>query len=206
MRNKKQFKKVVRIYTFDGDTEKNYLKSLFSDRYKGVSVDIQPKLKNTIEDIMDYVLEEAKAHETADLKGLFLIVDMDVVYKNDKIHVYQTKRKKMKSVRRRNVALIESLPCIEYWFLLHYVFQDKLFVNCEEVLKELKKNGRLPDYDKTNNYTKRVYEKLKEDINKAIKNSKKGYTKKRQPKEQFSYTNIYEMIEKLDSIYNSDKK
>lgn len=86
---------------------------------------------------------------------------------------------------------------------MHFVFQDKLFVNCAEVLKELKKSDRLPNYSKHSKYTVGLYEKLKNDIDAAIRNSINVLKKPRQAKEQYSYTNMHELIDILDKIYKS---
>lgn len=131
------------------------------------------------------------------------MLDLDTLHKDGKIRYYEEKKKKLKKAGDNNFSIVESRPCIEYWCLLHFVFQDKLFVNCEGVLKELKKSDRLPDYDKGNKYTKGLYERLKNDIDTAIKNSTTVMKKPRQAKEQYSYTNMQEMIATLDRIYKS---
>lgn len=200
LKPKRTFKKVVRIYC-EGITEKNYLRALIADRFKGITVEVLPKLKNKTEVMLDAILEELKSAEIEDLMGLFLVMDMDVVHKDKKMPLYLRRKKEMVSLKQDKLHFVESQPCIEYWFLLHFVFTDKIFVNCEEVMKELKKKDRLPDYKKTDNYTQRVYEALKKDISKAMDNSLKGCSKKRQRGEQHSYTRMHEMIEALDRIH-----
>lgn len=56
MSHKKSFKKVVQIYC-EGDTEKNYLEAMFNDRYKGIKADFKPKIKGSIESILDTILD-----------------------------------------------------------------------------------------------------------------------------------------------------
>lgn len=200
MSPKKSFEKVVRIYC-EGDTEKRYLVTMFTDRYKGLRAQFKPKIKGSIEHILEGFLQELYEPETKALKGLFLVLDMDTLYTQGKIPIYKQIKKKLEAVGDSKFSIIESRPCIEYWFLLHFVFQDKLFVNCDSVLKELKKKDRLPDYDKHGKYTKDLYEKLKKDIDAAIKNSLSVLGKPRQPDEQYSYTHMHDMIATLDRIY-----
>lgn len=97
MKAKKQFKKVVRIYC-DGDTEKKYLQAMFAERYKGIKATILPQIKNSIEDIMDAVLEELKDPETKDLKGLFLVLDMDTLYIQKKLTAYKRMKREIKKL------------------------------------------------------------------------------------------------------------
>ena len=112
---------------------------MFTDRYKGLRAQFKPKLKGSIEHILEGFLQELYEPETKALKGLFLVLDMDTLYTQGKIPIYEQIKKKLEAVGDSNLSIIESRPCIEYWFLLHFVFQDKLFVNCDSVLKELKK-------------------------------------------------------------------
>jgi hypothetical protein len=202
MRPKKSFKKVVQIYC-EGDTEKNYLVAMFSDRYKGIKAEFKPKIKGSLESILDAILGVLKEPETKELKGLFLVLDMDTVYVQNNIRYFEEKKKELVVTGNSKFSSIESRPCIEYWFLLHFVSQDKLFVNCDEVLSELKKSNRLPDYNKQSRYTKGLYERLKNDIDAAIKNSIQVKNKPRQANEQYSYTNMHQMIATLDKIYDS---
>lgn len=50
---------------------------------------------------------------------------------------------------QNEIYFIESNPAFEFWLLLHFVFTDRQFRNCDEVITELKKNGRLEKYEKT---------------------------------------------------------
>ena len=47
----------------------------------------------------------------------------------------------------RNVLLCDSMPAIEYWFLLHYRETNKHFGTSRAVIQELK--AFIPQYDKT---------------------------------------------------------
>jgi len=202
-RRKIPFKKSVLVYCIDGDVEKKYLYALFKDRYKDTGLESFPKIKNQIEMVFKSILKDLELPETRDLVGVFILIDMDTIIRDNKSSSYKSFKRKVDNLQMDNVHIIESRPCIEYWFLLHYCFTDRLFDNCEQVMRELKRNGRLPDYDKSRTYSETVYNKTKLHIDKAMKNSKKGCEKQRQPQEKYSYTKMYQLIEYLDNKCNS---
>ena len=43
---------------------------------------------------------------------------------------------------------IVSNPCFEVWFLLHFVFSTKSYLNQNQVLEELRQSDRIPHYKK----------------------------------------------------------
>ncbi|HOD18080.1 MAG TPA: RloB domain-containing protein [Candidatus Cloacimonadota bacterium] len=88
--SKKPFKQVVNIYC-EGETERNYLQAMLKDRYPGLKVP-RPKIYSNPEDMIKSVIEELKLKNTKSLKGIFLVIDMDVFYKDNK---------KMESYKRR---------------------------------------------------------------------------------------------------------
>ena len=49
-----------------------------------------------------------------------------------------------------SVLLCDSMPSIEYWFLLHYKHTTRHFGTSKAVIKELRKY--LPQYDKTEQF------------------------------------------------------
>jgi hypothetical protein len=202
MKANRQFRKVVHVYC-EGDTEKNYIRALCLDRYKKIRVDIFPNLKNGLESIFELLKEEMNCNEYLDLQGLFLVLDMDALHHHRQITEYtRDKQKLLVKDCERKLLFVESRPCIEYWFPLHYVFQDKLFIDCSAVIAELKKKDRLPDYAKNNRYTSGIYERTKILIDTAITNAIKVQCKKRVKGQDHSYTLLHELIQKLDQIEN----
>ena len=61
-----------------------------------------------------------------------------------------------------------SNPCFEYWYLLHYCDHKGYLENCDAVLKQLQKKGRLDKYKKSDD----VYQVLLPHQSKAIENAK----------------------------------
>jgi hypothetical protein len=56
--------------------------------------------------------------------------------------------------RMDNVVFCDSLPSVEYWFLLHHKNTNRHFKDSTEVERELKKV--IPEYEKTTNYLEKV--------------------------------------------------
>jgi len=71
---------------------------------------------------------------------------------------------------------ITSVPCYEFWLLLHYKFMMRSFANtqqrsvCDMVISELKSKDCMPYYDKKD---KNIYSKTKVQLTTAIKNAER---------------------------------
>ena len=91
---------------------------------------------------------------------------MDVIYSDNRINEYKNQKKSVESLEqaKERLAIIESRPCIEFWFLLHYKNTDKCFVNCDKIWLVKGISTPLPEII---NCTKQklVKEKIKKYIN-----------------------------------------
>ena len=96
-----------------------------------------------------------------------------------------------------------SIPCFEFWLLLHFGYTTHQFCapgnasNCDLVLRELRKKGRIPGYDKG---AQNIYALTKAKLSDAI-----GYAKQLQKHNQDTdtnnpSTNIHELIEYLIAL------
>lgn len=100
---------------------------------------------------------------------------------------------KKKYAGKKNVILCDSLPSLEYWFLLHYEDTNKHFINAHAVQKELQ--FFIPQYEKSDSFLQN--QKWVEDmttngkLETAIKRAKKYEAA------QGSYSNVYKAIESL---------
>ena len=52
---------------------------------------------------------------------------------------------------RNGYRIAFSNPCFEYWYLLHYTDHSGYLEDCDEVIRQLQKKGRLPNYSKSDN-------------------------------------------------------
>jgi hypothetical protein len=96
--------------------------------------------------------------------------------------------------KNKNVLICDSLPCIEFWFLLHFMHTNRPFQHSKEVERELKKH--LKDYRKTREYLEngkwvgQIFPKLEY----ACKNAKASAKSN-----GGSYSNIFLAIEALEA-------
>ena len=81
-------------------------------------------------------------------EGFAIVVfDADVSQRNDKERQL-VERMKTKYANNKDVLVCDSLPSIEYWFLLHYKDAGRLFKTSNEVVEEIKKYNSQFDKSK----------------------------------------------------------
>ena len=90
----------------------------------------------------------------------FVVVDLD--NKEDKAKEIQ-----QLEAKNRVEKFIVSNPCFEVWYLLHYGFSTKSYINADAVIRELKKH--YSEYEKTSD----MYPLLKDIMDDAIANAEK---------------------------------
>jgi RloB-like protein len=118
-------------------------------------------------------------------------------------------QKVLKSAKDKKIKVIVSIPCFEYWLLLHFKyitspFQAAQGSHCGEVIKALKKlKGHWSNYEKSKNFLKEHYSCcLKEKQDTAITNAKTraSMCQDDQLKDKNPYTQMYLLIEYLSNI------
>lgn len=105
----------------------------------------------------------------------------------------------------RNVTFIETYPCTEFWFLLHFLpdLSTKVYHSCEEIIPELRKF--MPGYEKSKKYFRRnnLYCFLRDNGNmqNAIQNAKKLCEIANQyPEDMLAYSEIHKVISLLNEL------
>ena len=103
------------------------------------------------------------------------------------------------------VMFIETNPCTEFWFLLHFLPNAvcRRYENYEKLLPELQKH--MPGYEKTKRYFIRtnLYKFLIEngDLERAMANSEKlCKLSKESPEDWNAYSEIHKVIKLLNEI------
>jgi hypothetical protein len=128
-----------------------------------------------------------------------VVFDADVSTWNETEKERLVKLRK-KYVKNRRVTLCDSLPSIEYWFLLHYVSINRYFGTSKAVMEELTKY--IKDFDKTESFLKNqkwVSDMCVEDqLDMASRRAQTFGT------DGESYTNIWKAMENIGLI-KSDK-
>ena len=126
--------------------------------------------------------------------SVICVFDADVSNRNlaEKEKLNQFRRKYQKN---SGVLICDSLPSIEFWFLLHFIKTSKHFQNSKAVERELKKF--ITDYSKTDNYLRNIrwVEQLVEKSETACDNAKSI-----EQVDGCSYSNIFKAIEQLESM------
>ncbi len=176
LRKKRSTRKSYAIIV-DGETEKWYLELL--KKHKKLllaNIVLKPEIpkRKSFTQTYDFVIEKSKE----DYDIVFWLIDLDVILKQIKENSKFKKKFKdcIKMVKsHKNIKIIVNNPCLEFWFLLHFRYTDRKFLNCKDIEKELKKY--LKDYQKTETYFKKskndIYTRLKPYLPKATNNSKK---------------------------------
>lgn len=168
-------------FVVEGETEVWYLQMFkqHEQRDRNLRVNIKPEIpqKKKIKDQYKLVRELARS----EYDRVFWIVDLDVIIKETR----EAPKEKLPplnefmELRRRlhdefdNVQVIVNNPCLEFWFLLHFVKTNEYYKNYQEVLIELREY--LRGYDKTRRYfmkaNKDIYARLKPYLEHAIENA-----------------------------------
>ncbi len=176
-----------------GITEQWYFKHL--QTLREYSVKIKPRYfgrENAVklDKLVDKVLKE---------EGFAIVVfDADVAQRNDKER-QMVERMKSEYANNKDVLFCDSLPSIEYWFLLHYKGVGRLFNTSNEVVKEIKKYNS--QFDKSEKFLKNDSwvrqlcegERLKQAIDRC-----KQQEDKVNRGESVSYSKVYKAIELLE--------
>lgn len=137
---------------------------------------------------------------------VFCLLDMDRLLRVPKeMQIYQNAKRKYGKCRDTKVVFVETNPCTEFWFLLHFLpgLTSKNYATYEDVLPDLRRY--LPDYDKTKRYLSRTnlyqYLCMEGDLARAMQNSE---TLRRlsleNPEDYRSYSEIHEVLKALDDL------
>jgi hypothetical protein len=111
--------------------------------------------------------EKSKTGNTIKFDQVFCVFDDD-----NKPEKY---KKALTTAKKYNFTAITSIPCFEFWFLLHYCYTTSPFSSykelCPKLEAEMRKAGILKqgkNYDKSD---KSLYEKLRRNQETAINNA-----------------------------------
>lgn len=119
----------------EGATEWHYISSF--NKVENYKVSIRPSLpkKSTYSEIFN----KAKQLINQGYDRAYCLIDLDVCCED--MVSYQKYLKEKKSIEKnKNIKVFETMPCIEYWFLLHFTsYSSKKYSSCDEVVKDLRK-------------------------------------------------------------------
>ena len=154
-----------------------------------------------------HILKLLESYLSKQYDLIVCLFDMDRLLRNPtEMQLYQRAKKKYSAKKYADsVMFVETNPCTEFWFLLHFLpnVVCRHYENCEQLLPELQKY--MPGYEKTKRYFKRtnLYKYLTEngDLERAMSNSEKlCQLCKDSPEDLMAYSEIHRVIKVMNEI------
>lgn len=154
-----------------------------------------------------HVLKLVESYIEKQYDYVVCLFDMDRLYQfPSEMRLYQRAKKKYSAQKyAERVIFIETNPCTEFWFLLHFLpnVVCRRYDSYEQLFPELQKY--MPEYEKTKRYFKRtnLYKFLTEngDLERAIQNSEKlCLLSEKTPEDLIAYSEVYKVIELLRTL------
>ena len=204
----------------DGETEIWYLQ-MMKQNERQVRLTIKPELpdKKRIEDQYELVCKLAQE----EYDKVFWIVDLDQIKKEqrdmlskkkkgkgskkskkDPMRTFIECREKVGKKYAKRVRVIVNNPCLEFWFLLHFIYTAKAYKDYNEMKEDFKKH--MKDYDKNKAYYKAenndIYSKLKPYLNTAMEHSDRlGSFEPKDPSRAVSEMPQFFRTEELNGLF-----
>ena len=198
---KRKIKPVILIITEGSKTEPMYFDN-FRTRQNNIDVRIVGNNDHLLDKAVAYKKEEQISIEYGD--STWIVADGDIDFKTQ--GALDTKNKKLlharEKARSKDIEIIISNPCFEFWYLLHFMYSTKHFNDYRSVQAEL--NKYIPNYEKS----KDIYSQLSPYTGKATEHAKR--IEKSHINNGYSlpfgldvspYTDVYKLIEKFPNIY-----
>ncbi|MFO9238944.1 RloB family protein [Legionella pneumophila serogroup 1] len=191
---------VVLIICEGEKTEPHYIKELLSElklssaNIKVVGLGTDPLT------LVEYAVEEY--NRTRDYDRIYCIFDKDkhTTYEQAKEKITLLQKRVKKSIP---IYAITSVPCFEYWILLHYVDTASPYNGVgsksagDILLSEVKTH--IGNYDKGQ---KNIYELTKSSLQIAISRAKRINLQNKKIDSDNPSTNMYELVEYLFNLKN----
>ena len=148
----------------------------------------------------------AESYVRCETDYVICLVDMDRLMQNPKeMDTYLRIRKKSS----RKIVWVETNPCTEFWFLLHFLPQlsVKHYDSYEQLIPELQRY--MPGYEKTVRYFRKIklYNYLTEngDLQRALSYAKElSRLSEATPEDKIAYTQMHRVFELIASM-NEDE-
>ncbi len=150
---------------------------------------------------------DAKLKSDLDFDLVFFVFDRDSHNDYDDALQLVNKFRKQRNYSRKTIAAITSIPCFEFWFLLHFEPHTKPYAAsggkspCGNLISELKNKPGFKDYEKGN---KNHFEVLRDRLEQAKKNAAKTLEQSRKAGDPEHYGNpttlIHILIDDLENV------
>ncbi len=163
--------KTILIVTEGEKTEPSYLVALRNClRLSSADIVVSKADGTDPVSVVNFAIERAAERRRKAKKTT--IVPYDSVWAVCDTERYDTNPKLKEAIRiakEKKINLALSNPCFEFWILLHFEYSTAQFASCGDVIRRIKSEGHIPNYDKG----KLPNEVLIERIPIAVTNSEK---------------------------------
>ena len=184
------------LLVLEGQTEQLYFSEMrIIERIPGIT--IIPKMAQHSD--LFHVLKNAKTeNETGAYDSVWCVFDTDTLITNT---ISPELTELIENCKNAGIKFADSFPAFEIWVLLHYEMPKLTYNNQNEVIKSLLKH--ISDYSKERRWieSKHLYSFLRDLQDLAIKRSK-VLEEKKSDSIKASYTNVYKVIEEINSHKN----
>lgn len=184
----------------EGETEWFYFESLrIACRYPFTVAPDFPQHSD-----IKHILKLLESRWNEEYDYIVCLFDMDRLHQYPtEMELYQRAKEKYTAKKYAGrVMFVETNPCTEFWFLLHFLPKvvSRPYASYKQLLPELQKY--MPGYEKTKRYFKRtkLYEYLTKhgDLERAMSNSEKLCRLcKQTPEDLKAYSEIHKVIKLL---------
>ena len=162
--------KVTVAIVGDGQTERIYFADVRdTDRPANLSIfPDYPRKLGSYEGVLERAINLKAGYDR-----VFALIDMDKIIQDHTVAAYQQDKA---NAEASGVIVLENNPCFEIWLLLHFVYTGRLFNNCNEVVAELSRNNRIPNYAKSQRFLAgaKLYRRYKDQLQEnAIPNGRR---------------------------------
>jgi len=119
------------------------------------------------------------------------------VDKDEKISVYtfpENLSNGFGDVKSKAIFILKNMPCLEFWYYLHFNYKTAVYNNCNKVKEDLISKKYLPNYDKSKKYfiRNKIYETLRSKLPTAISNAEKiNNLRIKEPDIKCSFSDLY---------------
>jgi hypothetical protein len=184
-------------------TEPNYFKEIRNVyRLSTANIDICGKECGSDPlSVVNYAIK--KFREDLDYDRVYCVIDRD---KHATFDAALDKLRQTKLGKDIKFIATTSVPCFELWLLLHFEYTTRQFCapgnasNCELIITELNKKGRIPDYSKG---AQDIFSLTKDLLPKAIKHARQLQQHNQSTGTNNPATNVHELIEYLIGLTTS---
>ncbi|WP_414430522.1 RloB family protein [Alcanivorax sp. IL3] len=179
----------------DSKSSKNYLEDLCVDFRSNAKVKVSHCGNTDPEGIINYARKNKNKYEK-----IFCVIDRDEHPSFGKAC--------SEANGLSNVQIVASYPSFEFWLLLHFLLTRKPFVRSgkkspgDELIRELKKDDVMPNYDKGRSS---LYRELKERLNDARSRSLKILEAASREGEMNPSTQLHELVDYIEEMESPKK-